>query len=54
MEAVAPRNGAQCGQPMCPKHEDSINCGIYVTANALAVAMGEAACGEIKPGQWRI
>lgn len=37
-----------------PKQQDVYNCGIFVIANALAVAMGERDCGTIDPGLWRI
>ena len=37
-----------------PKQQDGCNCGVFVIANALAVAMGERDCGTIDPRQWRI
>ena len=37
-----------------PKQQDICNCGIFVIANALAVAMSERDCGTIDPRQSRI
>lgn len=34
--------------------QDGWNCGVYMIANALAVAMCEAECGKIDPSQWQI
>lgn len=40
--------------PDCvPKQEDVFNCGIFVIANVLAVALGEEDCGRIDANQWR-